>query len=76
MLREIKTPKSSLRFDSDSQIVAIKKMAKSMISQNLLSLDYLLNEIRVHWALATCTSVVKLLQLYEDAKAVYMVLEY
>ena len=76
MLREIKTPKSSLRFDSDSQIVAIKKMAKSMISQHLLSLDYLLNEIRVHWALATCTSVVKLLQLYEDAKAVYMVLEY
>jgi hypothetical protein len=36
-------------------------MSKSMISENLFSVDYLLNEIRVHWTLATCTSVVKLL---------------
>lgn len=76
LIREMRTPKSSQRFEDTSQIVAIKKMAKSLISQNLLSLDYLLNEIRVHWALTTCTSVVKLLQLYEDAKAIYMVLEY
>lgn len=51
-------------------------MAKSLITQNILSIDYILDEIRVHWALATCTSVVKLLQLYEDSIAIYMVLEY
>lgn len=35
-----------------------------------------MNEIRVHWSLEQCVSVVRLLQIFEDDDNIYMVLEY
>ena len=57
-------------------IVAIKKLKKAQIAAGTNGIKYLLNEIKVHWTLEGCASVLKLLQLYEDELNVYMVLEY
>ena len=35
-----------------------------------------MNEIKVHWSLEQCVSVVRLLQIFEDDDNIYMVLEY
>lgn len=56
--------------------VAIKKLKKRQVAGSKNGVMYLLNEIRVHWHLEQCSSVLKLLQLFEDENAVYMVLEY
>ena len=56
--------------------VAIKKLCKMKIKGIENGLEFLLNEIKVHWALEQCVSVVRLLQLFEDDESVYMVLEY
>jgi serine/threonine protein kinase len=39
-------------------------------------IEFLLNEIRVHWALEQCVSVVRLLHLFESDDYIFMVLEY
>ncbi len=36
----------------------------------------LLTEIKVHWELEDCDSLLRLLELYEDEMYVYLVLEY
>jgi serine/threonine protein kinase len=36
----------------------------------------MLNEIRVHWALENCPSVLSLLAIYEDQEKIYLILEY
>jgi hypothetical protein len=36
----------------------------------------MLNEIRVHWALEECPSVLGLLAIHEDKDMIFMVLEY
>lgn len=56
--------------------VAIKQLSKEKIMAIDSGVDFLLNEIHVHWALEKCVSVVRLLLLYEDEDNVYMVLEY
>jgi hypothetical protein len=61
---------------SQEPTVAIKKLKKSQIQQGKNGIQYLLNEIKVHWALENCAIVLKLLQLYEDEHNIYMVLEF
>jgi serine/threonine protein kinase len=39
-------------------------------------IEFLLNEIRVNWALEQCVSVVRLLHLFESDDYIFMVLEY
>jgi len=39
-------------------------------------IEFLTNEIRVHWALEQCVSVLTLLKIYEDQDLICMVLEY
>jgi hypothetical protein len=34
------------------------------------------NEIMIHWILNDCTNVTKLLEIYENAESVFLVLEY
>lgn len=36
----------------------------------------MLNEIRVHWTLENCPSVLNLIGLHEDKGLIYMILEY
>jgi hypothetical protein len=36
----------------------------------------MLNEVRVHWALEHCPSVLSLIAIHEDAESIYLVLEY
>jgi hypothetical protein len=36
----------------------------------------MLNEIKVHWALEHCPSVLSLLAIHEDDEKIYLVLEY
>ena len=73
MLGEVK-PKSS-RLE-DQEIVAIKKIDKIGMQQKQPLIDNLINEIKVHWSLIKCTSAVRLLQMFEDSKSFYMILEY
>lgn len=56
--------------------MAIKKLKKLQISSSKNGVMYLLNEIRVHWVLEQCSSVLKLISLFEDETAIYMILEY
>ena len=56
--------------------VAIKQLSKEKIVAIESGIDFLLNEIHVHWALEQCVSVVRLLNLFEDENHIYMVLEY
>jgi hypothetical protein len=39
-------------------------------------LESMLNEIRVHWALEECPSVLGLIAMHEDQDMIYLVLEY
>lgn len=39
-------------------------------------LECMLNEIRVHWALEECPSVLGLIAIYEDKEMIYLILEY
>lgn len=57
-------------------MVAIKKLDKGQIVRSKNGIQQLMNEIRVHWTLEQCESVVKLIQLYEDEHSVYVVLEF
>jgi hypothetical protein len=36
----------------------------------------LIQEVRVHWALEECDSLLRLLEVFEDEDFVYLVLEY
>ena len=36
----------------------------------------LLKEIKVHWVLEECEGILRLIEIYEDTKYVYLVLEY
>jgi hypothetical protein len=39
-------------------------------------IPFLINEIKMHWALEQCESVLKLLSLFEDVDNIFMVLDY
>lgn len=54
----------------------MKILKKHKISESKQGREFLLNEIRVHWALEQCVSVLRLLRLYEDHDCVCIVLEY
>jgi len=56
--------------------VAIKQLNKRKIKDIDSGIEFLLNEIKVHWALEHCVSVVRLLSIFEDEDYIYMVLEY
>ena len=56
--------------------VAVKQLAKEKIVAIESGIEFLHNEIQVHWALEQCVSVVRLLHLFEDENYIYMVLEY
>ena len=56
--------------------VAIKAIAKDKVLDIENGISFLFNEIRVHWALEACVSVVRLIQIFEDSDSVYLVLEY
>lgn len=36
----------------------------------------MINEIKVHWTLDQCENMLRLLQIFEDAYHIYLVLEY
>ena len=67
---------SGLSDSSAFEKVAIKILKKHKISESKQGREFLLNEIRVHWALEQCVSVLRLLKLYEDSECVCIVLEY
>lgn len=56
--------------------MAIKIINKAKINESQINKDNLVNEIRVHWALESCASILRLIQLFEDGQSVYLVLEY
>jgi len=56
--------------------VAIKQLYKEKIVNIESGVEFLLNEIRVHWALEQCVSVVRLLHIFENDDSIFMVLEY
>jgi hypothetical protein len=51
-------------------------MSKAKINSSPKGFDFLLNEIRVHWILEQCSSVLRLLQIFESSEHVCIVLEY
>ncbi len=61
---------------SDNQLVAIKVLSKSKMLQSKQGLSSVLNEIRVHWGLEHCKSVLELLSIFEDKDMIFLVLEY
>ena len=56
--------------------VAIKILQKKKIAASSSGVEYLLNEVRVHWALEQCEGVLGLISLIEDNEIVCIVLEY
>jgi serine/threonine protein kinase len=46
--------------------VAIKVIKKEKVMESKQGIEFLTNEIRVHWALEQCVSVLTLLKIYED----------
>lgn len=57
-------------------MVAIKILDKTKIAQHEHGIRNLIQEIKVHWALEECDSILRLLEIYEDDVFVYLVLEY
>ena len=39
-------------------------------------IDSVINEIKVHWAVDLCENILKLHEIYEDERNIYLVLEY
>ena len=56
--------------------MAIKQLRKSQIAEIDTGIAFLVNEIKVHWAVEECASCLKLIGLYEDFDHIYMVLDY
>jgi serine/threonine protein kinase len=56
--------------------VAIKILDKKKIEGTENGPKNLITEIKVHWAIEECDTLLRLLELYEDEFFVYMVLEY
>ncbi len=59
-----------------NRLVAIKILDKAKLKATEHGLRNLIQEIRVHWALEECGSMLRLLELYEDDVFGYLVLEY
>lgn len=58
------------------QFVAIKIMDIKKIVEKPVNLKQLISEIKVHWVLEKCDSMLGLRQIYEDADFIYLVLDY
>jgi hypothetical protein len=65
--------KSDINVDSR---VAIKVINKAKMLSSPQGVESMLNEIRVHWALEDCPSVLGLIAIHEDSEMIFLVLEY
>ena len=57
-------------------LVAIKILDKKKLEECENGPKNLVTEIKVHWDIEECDSLLRLLEIYEDEFFVYMVLEY
>jgi hypothetical protein len=55
---------------------AVKILSKIKLRASVNGIVSLLKEIKVHWVLEECEGILKLIEIYEDNKYVYLVLEY
>jgi Protein kinase domain len=62
--------------NAKDNMVAIKILDKCKIKQSEHGVRNLVQEIKVHWALEECDSILRLQEIYEDEVFVYLVLEY
>lgn len=77
LARSTASPSGLKKEEEDtSAMVAIKILDKSKISQSEFGVRNLLQEIKVHWELEECDSILRLQEIYEDEVFVYLVLEY
>lgn len=70
--------KKNQMFEAADQLdlVAIKIMDKKSLNRIDNGATNLIQEVRVHWALEECDSLLRLLEVFEDEDFVYLVLEY
>lgn len=55
---------------------AIKILDKASLMNSIEAIKLLISEVKVHWALNECESIVRLIETYEDDTFIYLVLEY